>query len=77
MIATICYGITGNEIKSNLKEMDAVKITMFGLLFTGPFPGIYLMFSKFPDTTEDDKVFINLGFVVLLAIFSSACSDNF
>ena len=71
VIATICYGITGNEIKSNLKHMDAVKITMFGLLFTGPFAGIYLIFSKFPDTAVDDRVYINLGYIIILALFSS------
>ncbi len=71
ILATICYGITGNEIKANLKELDGIKITMFGFLFTGPFAGIYLFFSKFPDTQLDDRVYINLGFVIILALFSS------
>lgn len=71
VLATICYGITANEIKANLKELDGLKITMFSFLFTGPFAGIYLLFTKFPDTSKDDKVFVNLGFIVILALFSS------
>ncbi len=54
-----------------MKELDGIKITMFGFLFTGPFAGIYLFFSKFPDTQLDDRVYINLGFVIILALFSS------
>jgi len=71
VLATICYGITANEIKSNLKDMDGVKITMFGFLFTGPFAGAYLLFSKFPDVETDRYLFINLGFVLILALFGS------
>ncbi len=71
VLATICYGITANEIKANLKELDGLKITMFSFLFTGPFAGIYLLFTKFPDIKTDEKVFVNLGYVVILALFSS------
>ena len=71
VLATICYGITANEIKTNLKEMDGVKITMLGFLFTGPFAGIYLLFSKFPNADVDKNIYTNLGFVLILALFGT------
>jgi hypothetical protein len=55
----------------NLKEMDGLKITMFGFLFTGPFAGFHLLFTKFPDPAADGRVFINLGYIIILALFSS------
>lgn len=71
VLATICYGITANEIKANLKEMDGVKITMLGFFFTGPFAGAYLLFSKLPDADVDKNVYANLGFVLILALFGT------
>jgi len=71
VLATMCYGMSVNEIKSNLKDLDGIKITMFGFLFTGPFAGIYLLFSKLPDIAKDENLFFNLGFILLLALFSS------
>ncbi len=71
VLATICYGITANEIKANLKEMDGAKITMLGFLFTGPFAGIYLLFSKFPNAEVDKNIYTNLGFVLILALFGT------
>ncbi|MEN8221672.1 MAG: DMT family transporter [Acidobacteriota bacterium] len=71
VLATICYGITANEIKSNLKEMDGVKITMLGFLLSGPVAGIHLLFTKFPDTGVDKYLYTNLGYILILALFSS------
>jgi len=71
VLATICYGITANEIKANLKEMNGVQITMLGFLFTGPFAGIYLLFTNFPDPGMDGNVYVNLGFVLILALFGT------
>ncbi len=71
VLATLCYGITANEIKANLKEMDGAKITMLGFLFTGPFAGVYLLFSKFPNSGIDKNIYSNLGFVLILSLFGT------
>jgi len=71
VLATIFYGITANEIKANLKEMDGARITMLGFFFTGPFAGVYLLFTKFPDPGIDKNVYANLGFVLILALFGT------
>lgn len=71
ILATICYGITANEIKANLKEMDGAKITMLGFFFTGPFAGVYLLFSKFPDAAVDKNVYVNLAYILILALFGT------
>ena len=71
VLATICYGITANEIKANLKDMDGAKITMLGFFFTGPFAGVYLLFSKFPDPGIDLNVYANLGYILILALFGT------
>ncbi len=68
--ATICYGFNVNLVKEKLKDLNAVEITSLAFLFTGPFAGIYLLFSDY-GTTDGTNYILNLFYIFLLALFSS------
>ncbi|MFC2098706.1 DMT family transporter [Bacteroidota bacterium] len=69
--ATICYGINVNEIKFKLEGLTSMQITSLSFLFTGPIAGIYLLFTDFSPAVETPNYIINLGYIALLALFSS------
>jgi drug/metabolite transporter (DMT)-like permease len=72
VIATICYGITVNEIKFKLGNLNGLTITSLGLLFIGPVAGIYLVFSDFSATLSTKGWPINLVCIITLAVFGTA-----
>jgi len=69
--ATLCYGINVNEVKYKLEDLSGVAIAALGFLFTGPVTGIYLLFSDYSATVATDNYMMNLGYIVILALFSS------
>ncbi len=69
--ATICYGINVNEVKFKLAGLSSVQITSLAFLFTGPIAGIYLLFSDLSPAAQTPNYFINLGYIAILALFSS------
>jgi drug/metabolite transporter (DMT)-like permease len=71
VLATLFYGINVNEVKQNLKEMNGVAISALSFMFIGPFCGIYLLFSDFSYAFTTPGWISNLGFIALLAFFSS------
>ena len=71
VLATFCYGINANLVKFKLKELTGIGIVSLGFLFIGPFAGIYLLFSDFSQTFTTENYLINLGYIALLALFSS------
>jgi drug/metabolite transporter (DMT)-like permease len=69
--ATLCYGINVNEIKYKLTQLSSVQITSLAFLFTGPIAGIYLLFSDVGQATQTPNYLLNLGYIAMLALFSS------
>jgi len=69
--ATICYGINVNEVKYKLAALTSVQITSLAFLFTGPFAGIYLLFTDLGTSFSTPHAMMNLGYIALLALFSS------
>ena len=69
--ATICYGINVNEVKYKLAELSSVQITSLAFLFTGPVAGIYLLVTDLSPAAETPDYLTNLGYIALLALFSS------
>jgi drug/metabolite transporter (DMT)-like permease len=69
--ATICYGINVNEIKYKLASLSSIQITSLAFLFTGPIAGVYLLFSDLGQATQTPDYLVNLGYIALLALFSS------
>ena len=71
VVATAFYGLNVNEIKYKLKELDGTAIAALAFLLIGPFAGIYLIFSDYSYALSTENYMINLGYIVLLALFSS------
>lgn len=69
--ATICYGINVNEVKFKLAALSSVQITSLAFLFTGPIAGIYLLFTDLSPAVGTPHYLQNLGYIALLALFSS------
>jgi len=69
--ATICYGINVNEVKYKLAGLSSIQITSLALLFTGPIAGIYLLLTDLAPAAETPDYLVNLGYIALLALFSS------
>ena len=69
--ATICYGLTINEIKFNLKDLDGVSIAALSFLFIGPFAGINLLFTDLKGSFSQPEAMESLGYIVILSLFGS------
>lgn len=69
--ATVCYGINVNEVKYKLAGLTSVQITSLAFLLTGPLAGIYLLITDLSPATETPGYLVNLGYIALLALFSS------
>lgn len=69
--ATICYGVSANEIKNNLKQLNALEITSLTYLVIGPVGGIYLLFSDFSTAVTTENHILNLVYIAILALFGS------
>ncbi len=71
VIATLCYGFNVNEVKYKLKDLDSVSIASLSFLFIGPVAGFYLIFNGFVFSPELPYQLESLGYITLLALFSS------
>jgi drug/metabolite transporter (DMT)-like permease len=71
VIATLCYGISVNEIKFRLKELDGVAIASLSFLFIGPPAGVYLLMSDYSFAADSPVMTHSLLAVSGLAFFSS------
>ncbi|NOY38184.1 MAG: DMT family transporter [Chlorobi bacterium] len=72
VIATVCYGVSINEIKYKLADLDGVTIASAAFFIIGPFAFIVLVFSNLPAAFSHPQAWQSLGYIALLAIMSSA-----
>jgi len=70
VIATMLYGFSTNETKS-LSGMNGVTIASLAFMFTGPVAGVYLLTSDFTQALQTPNHWENLGYIFVLAAFSS------
>ncbi|MEA3496742.1 MAG: DMT family transporter [Bacteroidota bacterium] len=70
IIATICYAISANIVKTHLMELNPVKITVYALLTITLPASIYLFaFSGFFETfTTEQNSLQALGYITILAV---------
>lgn len=73
VIATICYAINVNFIKTYLADVSSLNITSFGFLLIGPFSGLYLFNTDFIEILDSESTAkVNLFYIALLSIFGTA-----
>ncbi len=71
IVATLCYGISVNEIKYKLAGMDALSIASLSFFLIGPFAGINLLFTDLHTSFSNPAAMESLLYVILLSFFSS------
>jgi drug/metabolite transporter (DMT)-like permease len=71
VMATLCYGININQVKRNLDDLDGLSIASLSFLFAGPVAGAILLFTDFSLPLATPGWLPNLGFIFMLALFSS------
>jgi len=75
IIATLCYGMSVNIIRSKLSEIDSFSITAMVLMFAGIPMGASLFFTDFLSRTQNiPGAGMSLVYVLLLGIFGTALS---
>lgn len=72
LLATLCYGISINEIKAKLSQMNGIEITSLAVLFIGPIASVYLLFSDYSTVALSIEKWSSLFYIFLLAAFGSA-----
>lgn len=73
ILATICYAISINVIKSKLQHLNSLAITNLSLLTVGPIMLVALFFSDFSQVMAQNNYAITaLGFIAILGIVGSS-----
>ncbi len=73
VLATVCYAVSVNVIKTFLKEIKAIDITALSFVSIGPFTIIYLLTTNFIDVTITNPDSFNaLIYIGILAVLGTA-----
>ena len=73
VIASACYGINVNIIKSRLQNIDPVAVTALSFALIGPFAGAYLFgVSDFVTHFQEPNGLHSFGYIVILAVVGTA-----
>ena len=73
VLATICYAVNINFIKSFLGKVSSLNITAFGFLLIGPMAGFYLFTTDFTSiVSSQEGAWLHLFYIAILAIFGTA-----
>ena len=71
ILATLFYGTSVNFIKYKLPDLDGITIAAASFSIIGPIAGIVLLFRGLPGIFQEKETVMNLGYIFLLALFSS------
>lgn len=73
IIASACYGLNVNIIKSKLQNINPVAVTALSFALVGPFAGVYLFgFSDFVSHIQEPNGVQNFGYISILAVVGTA-----
>ncbi|MGB0887981.1 MAG: DMT family transporter [Vicingaceae bacterium] len=73
VLATVCYALSVNVIKTYLKEINSIHIAALSFLSIGPFAIIYLLTTNFVAVTINNPAsFVALIYISILAILGTA-----
>tara|TARA_B100000809_G_scaffold9521_1_gene9049 strand:+ start:36804 stop:37688 length:885 start_codon:yes stop_codon:yes gene_type:complete len=73
VLATVCYALSVNVIKTYLKEINAIHITALSFICLAPFTITYLLTTNFIEVTINNSASFNaLVYIGILAILGTA-----
>lgn len=75
LVATACYGLSSNIIKTHLHDLNSIQITTIAFSFLGPWAGIYLFNTNFIELMQTHpKAWSSFGYISILALIGTAIS---
>jgi drug/metabolite transporter (DMT)-like permease len=80
VLATVCYGMSANILKSKvmIHDIHPIQISIFGFIFMGPIAGLYLLtHGTFDRIMQDQNAQIGLKYLLILGIFGTAVAMFF
>lgn len=80
VLATSCYGMSANILKSKVMRYDIhpIQISIMGFLFMGPFAGMYLLSNgTFEQIIHEPTARDSLKYLLILGIFGTAIAMFF
>jgi drug/metabolite transporter (DMT)-like permease len=80
VMATACYGLSANILKSKILtgNIHPIQISVYGFSFLGPFAGGYLIYSgAFGRLLDDDAAQEALKYLLILGIFGTGIAVLF
>ena len=72
IFATLCYAISVNVIRKNLRDLDAISISALAFLFLGPASGIYIFNSDFMPLLFSESGIKALIYITILAVVGTS-----
>ena len=72
VLATVCYAININVVKTYLTHLNGSQITSLSFFFIGPVAAIYFLTSDIQMATQNEDWLIHLGALALLGIIGTA-----
>ena len=73
VLATLCYGTSGNLLKKHIKGEHPLLISLLAFCFMGPFAGVYLFSTDFVQVMKTNPMALeSLGYLSILAIIGTA-----
>ncbi|MFT4752973.1 MAG: drug/metabolite transporter (DMT)-like permease [Salibacteraceae bacterium] len=73
IIASACYGLNVNIIKTRLQNINPVAVTALSFALIGPFAGVYLFgFSDFTAHIQEPAGLKSFGYISILAVLGTA-----
>lgn len=72
IVATICYGINVNHVKSKLSHLTGTQVTSLAFLFIGPFALVYLLSTDLSTVPQQPGWLWHLSALLILGIIGTA-----
>lgn len=73
VLATVCYALSSNILKSKLQDISPIEITAMAMAIIGPMAMIYLFSTDFLDRLQTQELaWQSLGYMAILGIVGTA-----
>lgn len=73
VLATVCYGLSSNVLKSKLNHVRAAQLTSLTFALIGPFALIVLFSTDFVEVLQTNpKAYLSLAYIGLLGVIGTA-----
>lgn len=75
--ATICYGLSVNEVKARLTHLNGIELTSLSFMIAGPVALIYLLTTDFSNVSQNPEWLLHFSAIAVLGIIGTALAMLF